>query len=102
LVKRLTLASRGLDATKQSPYTNIFPEGIGYYIAAPLDKEVQRYGELRSRLIEVLTPEDPVRASVAPAIENRLAAFWRYACELCFQFRLLGVVVPYYGQPKGK
>lgn len=72
---RLALASRGLDATKKSPYTNIFPEGVGYYTAAPLDKEVQRYGELRSRLIEVLTPEDPVRASAVPAIEKGLAAF---------------------------
>jgi uncharacterized lipoprotein (TIGR02269 family) len=30
------------------------------------------------------------------------ADIWRHACELCFEFRLLGVVVPYYGLRKGK
>src|SRR5262245_12408938 len=40
---RNSLAGRSLDAVKQEPYTNIFPQGIGYYTAAPLDEEVKRY-----------------------------------------------------------
>jgi hypothetical protein len=66
-----------LDDSGEAPAQGEAPEDgkIGYYTAAPLDKEVQRYGELRSRLIEVLTPEDPVRASAVPAIEKGLAAF---------------------------
>ncbi|MFO0625039.1 MAG: hypothetical protein U0325_05430 [Polyangiales bacterium] len=46
---RTTRAGRGISAGREAPYTLIFPAGIGYYIAAPLDENTKRY-ELRARL----------------------------------------------------
>src|SRR5262245_57238064 len=48
---RHALASPSVNAVRERPYTDIFPNGIEYYTAAPLDEEVRRYGELRERII---------------------------------------------------
>lgn len=72
---RLSVASRSVDAVKKAPYTQLFPDGIGYYIAAPLDQEVRRYNELKSRLVELLPAEDSVRSSAIAAIDKGVAAF---------------------------
>jgi hypothetical protein len=72
---RLHLAARHLDAVKAAPYTLIYPDGVGYYTAAPLDEEVQRYGELKSRLEEHLPPSDEVRINTVAAIDAGIEGF---------------------------
>ena len=72
---RNTLAGRSVTAAREEPYTLIYPEGIGHYIAAPQDAEVARYTELKRR-VELNLPEgDPVRAQTALGITTGLAAF---------------------------
>lgn len=77
---RLKLAARSADAAKTAPYTQIFPQGIGYYTAAPLDEEVKRYGELKSRLEENLPATDKLRARTVAAIDAGLAS-WKTSAE---------------------
>lgn len=72
---RAKLAGRSADAPKKAPYILIFPEGIGYYTAAPLDEEKKRYDELQKRLTEHLPAQDEVREAAVPKIGDRLAAF---------------------------
>jgi hypothetical protein len=72
---RHNLAGRSVDAAQKAPYTHIFPDGIGYYTAAPLDQETKRYGELRQRILEHLPDTDPVRIQSIPAIEAAITAF---------------------------
>jgi hypothetical protein len=72
---RHALAGRSLEAARSKPYTLIFPDGITYYTAAPLEEEVRRYGELKSRLVEHLVADDSVRIEAAPTIEAGLTAF---------------------------
>lgn len=69
------LAGRSVDAANKAPYTQIFPDGIDYYTAAPLDQEVARYGQLISRFNEFLAPNDEVRTSAVPALTAGIAAF---------------------------
>jgi hypothetical protein len=72
---RAKLAGRSADAVNTAPYTLIFPQGIGYYTAAPLDEETERYDELRKRLVELLATDDPVRKEAVPALDVGLTAF---------------------------
>lgn len=72
---RVRLAGRSVDAARSAPYTNIFPDGIDYYTAAPLDQEVARYGQLIKRLEEFLDPNDDVRKTAVPALTAGIAAF---------------------------
>jgi hypothetical protein len=72
---RAKLAGRSADAARSAPYTLIFTNGIGYYIAAPLDEEVQRYGELKQRLAAHLPAGDKVRVKAVAAIDAGLGAF---------------------------
>ena len=83
---RAALAGRSGDAAKKAPYTLIFPEGIGYFTAAPLDQEVKRYGELKKRLDENLPANDGVRVGTAADIEQNLDAF-KNAAEALDQAR---------------
>lgn len=72
---RAKLAGRSADAARNAPYTQIFPDGIEYYTAAPLGEQVARYGQLISRLDEFLAPEDEVRVQAVPALTAGIAAF---------------------------
>jgi hypothetical protein len=72
---RLNLASRSLNATKEAPYTSIFPAGSSYYTAAPVDQEVKRYNELVQRLIESLPADDILVTSQVPKIQAALTAY---------------------------
>jgi hypothetical protein len=72
---RLKLAARSTDAVKTAPYTRIYPDGITYYTAAPLDEEVARYGELKERLAEHLPAKDEVRSATIAAIDAGLDGF---------------------------
>lgn len=72
---RLTLASRSLGADKKEPYTLIFHKGIAYYTAARLEDEVDRYGELKTRLVEHLPANDVVRTSTIAAIDTGVTEF---------------------------
>jgi hypothetical protein len=47
---RNTLAGRGVGADREAPYTQVFPQGVAWYLAAPLDENVRRYDELRARV----------------------------------------------------
>jgi hypothetical protein len=72
---RNTLAGRGTRADREEPYTLIFADGIGYYIAAPLDESARRYGELKRRLEENLPASDPARRAAVAAITRGLKDF---------------------------
>ena len=76
------LAGRAVTATREEPYTLIFQDGIGYYVAAPLDEEETRYTELAERLTAHLPATDPIRKSAVPAIKKGLAAFKAATAEL--------------------
>jgi hypothetical protein len=47
---RKQFAARSLSADKEPPYTTIFHQGIGYYIAALVSENVNRYNELITRV----------------------------------------------------
>lgn len=72
---RMALAGRTLGAERQEPYTLIFPQGIGYYTAAPLDEEEARYGELRLRVQQHLPADDDAGVNAIKAIDSGLATF---------------------------
>ena len=72
---RLKLAARSTEAVKSAPCTLIYPDGVGYYTAAPLDEEVQRYGELKVRHEEHLAANDKVRSQTVTAIDAGLDGF---------------------------
>ncbi len=72
---RNSLAGRSVEAVKEAPYTAIFPNGISYYTAAPLDEEVKRYGELSVRLEEHLPTTDVVRKKAVKGIAPGIEAF---------------------------
>lgn len=74
-IARNALAGRSVGAMQESPYTDIFPAGIGYYTAAPLDEEVKRYGELGERLTEHLPATDQVRKTAVKAIDAGVTDF---------------------------
>jgi hypothetical protein len=69
---RGTLAGRSVTAMREAPYTSIFPDGVGYYTAAPVGDEVARYRELDERLTTHLPAADPVRRSTTQAIHAGL------------------------------
>jgi hypothetical protein len=72
---RLALASRGVSAMREPPYTLIFKEGIEYFTLAPLDQEVTRYRQLVDRLNAHLPADDPTRTAAVPAIQTGIEAF---------------------------
>ncbi len=78
---RATLAGRSPTAIKEEPYTLIFPEGLAYYTAAPLDEEVTRYEELAERLTRHLPANDAVRKSAPAAIKKGLTAYKAASAE---------------------
>ncbi len=69
---RANLAGRSKDAQREEPYKLIFPEGIGEYIAAPVDEEDARYRKLIARVQKHLSAKDAVRASLPKEIEAAL------------------------------
>lgn len=72
---RANLAGRSADAVKKAPYTKIFPDGIAYYTAAPLDEEERRYGELADRIAEHLPKTDDVAKSAPKKISKGVDDF---------------------------
>lgn len=72
---RNALAGRSVDAVTKAPYLDIFPQGIGYYIAATLDTQVARYTELRTRLEGSLPATDAVRSTAVAAVMAGLTDF---------------------------
>lgn len=72
---RFALASRGMHAVREAPYTDIFPDGIHAYIVAPLDEQVARYRDLVRRVNLHLAADDAVRVALVPKIEAGLAAW---------------------------
>lgn len=62
---RNALSGRGVDAINQSPYTDIYPWGIGHYTAAPQAEQASRYRFLATQLTTHLAEGDPVRAQAA-------------------------------------
>jgi len=75
---RQQLASRGLGADKQTPYTALFPDGIKWYIAAPLEDQVERYQIFINRCNAQLLEDDTVRINVVPQITTLLGE-WQAA-----------------------
>jgi hypothetical protein len=79
---RAKLAGRSADAVTKTPYTQIFPDGIGFYTAAPLDEEDARYSLFSQRLAAHLPANDKVRTSTIPVIETGLSDFAKATKEL--------------------
>lgn len=75
---RHALASRSRTAVRESPYTDIFPEGIEHYTVAALDDEEARYDELRTRVEAHLPAKEPQRKKSLDALAAGLTA-WREA-----------------------
>lgn len=72
---RRILGARSADAMTTAPYVSIFPDGIGYYTEATQDTNVERYGELKTRLELHLAPDDEVLARCVPTLTTQTAAF---------------------------
>lgn len=79
---RAQLAGRSAAAMRQIPYTAIFPDGLGYYTAAPLDEEEKRYNLLIQRLDTHLEPTDPVRLETIAALQAGITEFGKAASAL--------------------
>ncbi len=79
---RANLAGRSADAVKRDPYIHIFPNGLAYYTAAPLDEEEKRYGELKHRLVEHLPADDDVRKKTVKAIDVGLKDFAKATAQV--------------------
>jgi hypothetical protein len=78
---RVQLAGRAVGATKEAPYTNIFPKGVDYYTGARLGDQRVRYEQLMQRLETWLSPSDPIRAKV-PALQQQLVAWLNAEAEV--------------------
>lgn len=59
---RQTIEGRATNANKERPYSDIYPDGIAFYTAAPLTEQASRYTLLVRRYDEHLPDGDPVRA----------------------------------------
>lgn len=79
---RVKLAGRSADAVTKAPYTQIFPDGVGFYVAAPLDEQDARYSLLSQRLATHLPANDKVRTATITAITAGLADFATATKEL--------------------
>lgn len=79
---RVKLAGRSADAATKAPYTQVFPDGIGFYVAAPLDEEDARYSLLRERLEAHLPAKDEVRLKTTAAVTQGLADFAKATKDL--------------------
>lgn len=77
---RLALAGRGVEASKQAPYTQVFPKGLEEYVEADLDEQENGYRLLVQRIDASLPPDDSVRLEIAPAIRVQLG-LWKTAAE---------------------
>ncbi len=71
---RAGLAGRSKDAEKEAPYTLIFTKGVGYFTAAPVDENVQRYDELTARVVDALPATDPARKTLVTALNKGVPA----------------------------
>lgn len=76
---RQAIEGRATNANKQRPYTDIYPDGVAWYTASPLNDQLSRYELLVRRYDEFLPAGDPVRAE-APLITQALAA-WKDASD---------------------
>src|SRR5262245_58181448 len=74
------LDSRRFTDAGRNNYVRVIPKGADYYRKASLDDQVPRYGELASRIVEWLVPDDPLRAEGVPRIHTELAA-WTEAAK---------------------
>ena len=72
---RANLAGRSASASKEIPYTSIFPQGIGYYTAAPVDEEIKRYTELGERANAHLPSGDAIKAPSLQANAQGIADY---------------------------
>lgn len=72
---RLSLASRSLEADKEPPYTQIFPDGVRWYTRSPMDEEQSRYQLLCSLLEEYLGADDVIVTSHVPQLKAGMEAF---------------------------
>ncbi|RYZ40435.1 MAG: hypothetical protein EOO72_08530 [Myxococcaceae bacterium] len=72
---RNSLAGQGVGSDRRAPYTQVFPQGVTYYLAAPLDEEETRYGELRLRVEQHLTDQPEVRSAALAGITTGIQDF---------------------------
>ena len=71
---RQAIEGRATNANRERPYTDIFPDGVAWYTASPLNEQVNRYELLVRRYNEFLPDGDPVRAE-ATRITQGVAAW---------------------------
>ena len=69
---RQAIEGRGVNANRHKPYTDIYPDGVAWYLNAPLGDQVSRYELLARRYETFLAADDPVRAE-APLIRQQVS-----------------------------
>lgn len=72
---RAALAGRSARAVKEEPYTSIFPDGVDYYLDAPVNEEAERYNLLVSRVKEHLPKSDAVGKKLVKDVPAGLTAY---------------------------
>jgi hypothetical protein len=72
---RAALSGRSAKAMKEAPYTEIFPDGVDFYTAAPLAEQVRRYNLLVERAQAFLPDSDPVRVTLSEQIPALLSDY---------------------------
>jgi hypothetical protein len=78
-IARKQLASRGVRAEKEAPYTTVFPQGIDVYVKATLPEQMTAMRTFLERLARL--PEgDAVRAAAEPIVQACVAE-WQAAAD---------------------
>lgn len=76
------LSGRSLNARKESPVMDIYPEGLRPYTHATLEDEAATYRLLHSRMGTYLPADDPLRASEMPALLDAITVWEKASTAL--------------------
>lgn len=74
-IARAAIAGRTTNPAADETYTAIFPMGVAWYIAAPLDEQEPRYKALIARVEKTLPANDHARKALVPVVTQGLKDF---------------------------
>ena len=74
-IARAAVAGRTTNPATDETYKAIFPLGVAWYTAAPLDEQASRYNELIARVEKTLPASDPARKTLVPVVIQGLKDF---------------------------
>lgn len=72
---RLKMAAVSVDAVRIKPYTQVYAEGVGYFVNATIDDNETVMKELATRVHQYLPEGDPLRETYAPQIDAAVQAW---------------------------